>query len=141
MDVYTIEQQFNRRGKPENVKVIKETRCDFSGKVVSGGDRTDDYPAYYCKLKFDYEDQDPCFGSGGKEYKFGQDNKINMYEFLSQPYVIFNDEGDTGETEMPGFLKALVEYATLEHALRDMRINTAKKLIADGTITASMLYE
>lgn len=135
MEIYKKEQRFNSRtGKPAGtIKVCKETRCDFSGRVVDGGERKD-YPAYYCKLVLDYENQDPCFGASGDEFRFGKDNNLNMFDFLSQPYVIFDDVAETGETEMPAFLKSLADYESLDHALRTMRINTAKKLLADGII-------
>ena len=142
MEIYREEQRFDHKtGKPKGTeKVWKETRCDFSGKVVASSER-EDYPAYYCKFILDYETQDPCMGSGGNEFEFGEKHKVEMFQFLNQPYVIYHDSATTGESEMPKFLKWAAKQETLDGALRDMRVATAEKLIAEGLVKGSELSE
>lgn len=141
MYIYTTEPRFNpKTGKPvKGERAWKETRCDFSGRVVESKTRNG-YPAYYCKFKLDYGDQDPCFGASGDEYQFGQECHLNMHRFLSGAYIIFYD-CETGETEMPKFLKALAKHSSLDDALRTMRIATARRLLAAGTIQAADLVD
>lgn len=141
MEIYKVITKFDvDTGKPKPKKAWHATRCDFSGRVVAGGEMGDSYPAYECKIKLDYEDQDPCFGSGGDEYKFGQEYGIYVFDFLSQPYVIFDDFAETGESEMKNFLAEVVKYDSLAHALRSMRIATADKLIKDGVVKPEELF-
>jgi hypothetical protein len=142
--IYDTKAAYNQHsGKRDGTrKVWKETRCDFSGRIVDAPDFGGGYPAYYASFKLDYGDQDPCMGSDGEEFAFGQLNGVDVYGFLHQPYVIFDDtSGDTGETEMPAFLAALKDYDSLDGALRAMRIATAQKLINEGTITPESLGE
>lgn len=136
MELYISEPRFNiKTGKSDvPVKIWKEKRCDFSGEVVLSKDSYG-YPAYYCMYKLDYQDQDPCFGSDGDEFDFGEKYGIYMFDFLYEPYVILNDySGDKG-SKMKAFLKEVSNYDSLDDALRSMRIKTAKKLIEKGIIS------
>lgn len=136
MDIFKSIPQFNpNTGEPENPRRIKiAIRCDFSGRIVDGKGYEGGYPAHGPKIILDYESSDPCFGAGGGEWEFGEKYHIDMFQFLSQPYVIFDDVAETGESEMPSFLKALSEYDDLAHALRAMRIKTATKLVEEGLV-------
>ena len=134
MELFKKELRFNSKtGQPlDPVKVWKETRCDFTGKIVASSE--DKYNNnYYCKFQLDYEDQDSCMGADGLEYDFGQKYGIYMFQFLSDPYVIFED-WETGESYQNKFLKAATKYESLDHALRMIRIKTATKLLEKGTI-------
>jgi hypothetical protein len=154
MEIYKTEQRFDpKTGAPSKpVKTWKETRCDFSGRVVESVEDKG-YPAYYCKFDLDYGSQDPCFGCGGEgdgdEGAFGND-VVDMFQFLSRPYVIFDDSvgdyNDGGpESEMPAFLKALGKLkgnrVSLDGALREMRVRTANRLIKEGIIQPEELNE
>lgn len=141
MELYKDEPKFDpRTGKPDGThRIWKETRCDFSGRVV----RSCEDPnlcAYECRIDLDYEDQDPCFGSGGEEYAFGQKYKVDTYAFLNDGYVIYcNWEDDDYSATMKEFMKALKEHETFAAALRSMRVATAIKLIESGEIKAEDL--
>lgn len=128
MIIYQTVPRFNpKTGKPMKPdREWKEIRCDFSGRVVDSLDG--EYSNYYCSYVLDYQNKDSCMGASGEEYEFGAKHKIDMHEFLSQPYVIFQD-AYTGESEEHKFLKSLAKYESLDDALRSMRIKTAKKLI------------
>lgn len=134
MNVYEIEQRFNRRtGKAEGTdKVWKERRCDFSGEVVA--DRDGDYPKYACLINLDYEDQDSCMGSGGEEYDLHKKHGIDVYAFLNEPYAIHEDA-------MKDFLKSAAKQGNLDYALRSARTATAKRLIEEGVIKPEQLVE
>lgn len=135
MKIYKSEPRFDpRTGEPTHPeKSWKETRCDFTGAVVESRDPKL-YPAYYCQFVLDYGSQDPCFGASGEEFEFGEKYDINMFNFLSDSYVILDDMAETGETAMPKFLKHLSKCESLDGALREMRIKTAKRLIKAGII-------
>jgi hypothetical protein len=141
MKIYKTEPRFNpKTGKPiKPERIWKETRCDFSGKVVESSE-IQYFTTYYCMYYLDYNSQDACMGSGGDEYEFGQKYKVDMFIFLSEPYVIYNNTMPR-ESEEKKFLKALSKYESLDGALRDMRVKTAKKLIESGEISEDSLSE
>lgn len=125
-------------GQPiEPIISYSQTRSDLSGRVVDSVDDGETY--YYCSYKLEYGNQDPIMGADGDEYKFGEEYKVNMFNFLSQPYVFFNDF--SGDSEYPAFFKALKKHDTLDNALRTMRINTARKLIKSGEIKPEDLQD
>lgn len=97
-----------------------------------------------------YNGQDPCYGSDGNEYEFGEEfQDVVIYEFLSGTYHFASDtySGYFAEKEM--IKKALKnvkkrgsiwEYChTFDAMCRAARIATAKKLIKDGIIISKQL--
>lgn len=139
MELYKDEPNFDpRTGKPNGTRrVWKETRCDFTGKVVASCD-DENRSAYECKIDLNYGDEDPCYGSGGDEYAFGRKHKIDVYAFLNDGYVILHD-WETDASAMKDFMMALREHETFAVALRSMRIATAQRLIDSGEIKADYL--
>jgi hypothetical protein len=142
MKIYKNEQRFDSKtGKPNGFeRVWWETRCDFSGRIVDASDENPaegDWPAYYYTINIDYGDQDPCHGSGGDEYDFGRTHNVDMFQFLSEEFVVFDHWNDG--SEMPAFLAALAGQESLGQALRDMRVATARRLIQEGAIVAEGL--
>lgn len=121
-------------GKPYFVKKFKEFRCDFSGEVIDEDLESYSYPSY----NLEYGDQDPCFGSCGKEYEFGKTHDINMFEFLSDTYHFRNDTNDQCVAMMLKYHKSKMSFAEM---CRTSRIEAAETLIKSGEITAEQLYE
>lgn len=143
MKLYKDEPRFDRRSGKQNgtERIWFATRCDFSGRLVSTSE-DEGLKAYYYEINVDHGDEDSCYGACGDEFQFGKDLKIDMYAFLSEPFVVYDDAGnrsDTGETEMPAFLKALSNYEDFDQALRLMRMATLKKLIESGEVKAEEL--
>lgn len=83
MKIYCNVPKFNSKtGKLDgSTREWKETRCDFSGNIVESAD-DESLNAYHCQYKLDYNDNDPCMGSGGIEYEFGKKYKVDMYRLL-----------------------------------------------------------
>lgn len=147
MLIYGLTKRFNQlTGEPEHIKTLKEVRCDYTGLILDGFDDQ------YCVYHLDYEDRDPCFGSGDEEFKFGEEFNINMFEFLSNPYhfyVLGGEDGCYAETQM--MEKALANANkkksewhncyTFDAMCRQARILTARKLINDGAITSDQLTQ
>lgn len=113
-----------RTGKLKGEEMVADhICCDFTGALVDIGDA----PTIY----IDYHYVDPCFGSDGAEYDFGKKYKLDMHEFLSQPYDFAN------WTVYEMFLSMLVQHKndeTFDIALRNMRMKTAQGMIERGQI-------
>lgn len=141
MKIYEQVTRFDpKNGKPYQEWAFKEIRCDFSGKLID--ENNSSYPNYSLK----YEDSDPCFGSDGEEFAFGKKHKVPIYEFLNSDYHFFTDgcDEDGNYIEYNGCVdmmsKLIKHYMSFDGMCRYSRINTAKKLIEDGTITSEQLY-
>lgn len=143
MKIYKQVKKFHPdSGKAITKTVLNELRCDYTGNVI-------DIEAnqMYCSYELNYSDSDPCFGSGGDEYKFGQTHLINMFEFLSGSYHFLQDYERFLFPEkemMRKYLKNLPELYLPEgmcfHDMcRTVRVITASKLIEDGIITPAQL--
>jgi hypothetical protein len=142
MKIYKQVQRFDPvTGKPIMRKSYAETRCDFTGQVLDGGDDQ------YCSYPLNYEDYDPCFGADGEEYDFGQKHGIEMFEFLSGEYHFASVGGGDGvehyaeaqmmEEALKGATKKKSEWYrcfTFDSMCRHARIRTAQRLIDAGEI-------
>ena len=142
MNIYTKKRVFSREsGEEEGHKlVLDHVRCDLTGALIDHREENDWEPEF----SFDYGFSDPCFGSDGREYQFGDEHSVDMHEFLGcKPYHIVSHGGD------PAIQAALVEaYAKLSQSLwssslswflRESRVATATKLITEGVIEAWQL--
>jgi len=133
MNIYEKQDRFDSKtGEPREPEwAWSGYRCDFTGVELN------DYEERLGPAVFlDYESSDPCYGSGGDEYEFGQEFGIDMHEFLSSAYIYYCDmNGRDALTE------ALLENNSdsFQHFLRDSRIKTARELIESGEITAEQL--
>jgi len=132
---------------------VAEHRCDYSGRIIDRDSLS------YCSYECNYGDMDPCFGSSGEEFRFGEKYDVDMFDFLSQPYEFYDDTYTHGTygNEETNMLKELVSFdigeptisskkganriPTLESALRLFRIRVATKLIKDGVIKSEDLVE
>jgi hypothetical protein len=141
MKIYENVQRFDSKtGKPYFVKRFKEFRCDFSGQLIDEDDlETYFYPSY----NLDYESSDPCFGSCGDEYEFGQKHDVAMFEFLSDTYHFRNDIDPDGHGFIDQSVKMMQHYLpdrlSFAEMCRTSRIVTAEKLIESGEIAADQL--
>ena len=130
-------------GKPYLRWEFKEIRCDFSGRVIDEDLNSHSYPNY----NLQYDDQDPCFGSGGDEYHFGQEYGVDMFEFLSGTYHFitgsYNEDGEYVDyNACVEMMKSLInKNISFDAMCRASRIKTAIKLIKEGTILPEQLYE
>lgn len=121
-------------GKPYSTWRFKEHRCDFTGEVIDEDENTSSYPNY----NLDYEDQDPCFGSDGDEYQFGQTFKVDVYSFLSGTYHFLTTDKNACLDMMQNLISYKMDFANM---CRYSRIRAARKLIGDKVIEAEQLYE
>ena len=133
MNIYEKQDRFSQTtGKPvESEWVWAGYRCDITGQKLDN--HTDHLGP---SILLDYGSSDPCFGSSGNEYEFGQEFGINMHEFLSSAYTYYCD--------MEGWdaLANALDHKTPDSFpdfLRESRIKTARKLIESGEITAEQL--
>lgn len=141
MLIFAMVDKFDpNTGKPIQVKKYKETRCDFTGELISS-----DLENHYVDYRLEYGDRDPCFGACGEEFEFGQKYNIeNVYSFLYQDYHFINDyEIDRyGDREMmEHFIKQ--DTASFPNTFAEMcrasRIATATRLLEAKTITSDQL--
>lgn len=138
MKIYSEVTKFNTRtGKPYSSFEKKEVRCDFTGVVIDS-----DYASPYPTYKLDYGDSDPCFASDGDAFEFGKIHGIDMYQLMSDEYVF--DNGDNGlKTDACALMIKKFSrgkgHMTFADMCRYARLETAKKLIKDGIITADQL--
>ena len=138
MIIYRVKPQFDpNSGKPTDpVKEFEAIRCDVTGEVL---DFDNDWAPH---VALNYGTSDPCFGSSTDEFDFGQEFEVDMHEFLSDPYAWVNDGGDALSDALTVAAQALDKGSSLPsvpHFLRSSRVETARKLIAEGTITADQL--
>lgn len=102
MLIYKFEPRFDEKTgkKKEEITVTKELRCDFSGKICRTHEENEHVPTEYKPYPaycLSYNMMDPCYGSGGPEYEFGQKYDINMHRFLSESYAF---RGQGGQQEL-----------------------------------------
>lgn len=124
------------------VSQFAERRCDYSGFVIDyAGDveSTEEDPVLeLCNVyRLDYEDSDPCFGSVGDEYGFGQKYNITMYEFLGADAYIFSLDATYSPWAEASMIKEAYEsgeFYGLNGLFRSARVKTATKLIEEGKI-------
>lgn len=142
MKIYQKTTKFNSNtGEPYSTWKFKELRCDFSGNVIDIDEDGCSYPNYILQ----YEEEDPCFGSDGDEYDFGEKYDISMHEFLSDEYnFLFNSYNGYNACNI------MIKHYINDYPSRDFdfarmcrvsRIKTAIKLIEDGIVTAEQLCE
>lgn len=141
MVIYDKVKRFNSvTGKPVEAWIEKEIRCDYTGELV-------DYDNSYCVYHLDYNDQDPCFGSGGDEFKFGKDFEVEMHSFLSGTYHFKAEDGGFAERDMfeevlKNCDKKKSEWHrcyTFDAICRYARIRTARRLIEKKIIKPEQL--
>ncbi len=136
-------------GTPYSIWGVKEYRCDFTGKLIDSDENSSSYPNYI----LGYGDSDPCFGSCGEEYEFGEKYHIPMYEFLSNEYMFLTssyDENNNYYDENNNYIdiNACAEMIksftdknmSFDEMCRSARIKTAEKLILNKTIKPEQLY-
>ena len=141
MKIYQDVKRFSAKtGKPSGTKrELKEIRCDYTGVILSEDLDENPYPTYH----LDYGSSDPCFGSGGDEYEFGEKYSVDMFPFLSDEYV-FNDSS----YQKVGACAAMIKHfaggegaCSFADMCRISRIETAKRLIENGTIIPIQINE
>ena len=133
MVIYKMTKRFDpQTGTPLPDKATaSHYRCDFTGLAMDEDCDPMDMP--YPRYDLAYGDQDPCFGSGGDEFKLSKDFKMDVYSFLAQPYTIsLNAE------------EAFVAWAaenrlTVSNAFRQARAETARRLLDAGEVTVEQL--
>jgi len=106
--------------------VIAQTRCDYTGKVLS---RQELFP----QIPLLYEDMDPCWGSTGEEFDFEVETGIEISCFLRPEYA-FSRAGHKKLAKMAVALKL-----DIPTAMRLARVRAALKLIRSGAVTADAL--
>lgn len=124
----------------EEIKEIKEYRCDYSGKVINMY-----FEKPYVEYNCDYKTSDPCFGSYEDEYKLIKKYGMNIHKFLSQSYI-FNNSGVINEED--NMINEILEmrkkeetyFPTLEAYFRFFKVRTARILIEDYNISPDNLY-
>lgn len=120
-------------GAPILVWRLKEIRCDFTGEII------DDYNSNPC-YELNYNGQNP-FGSIDGERIFGMKYSIPLNEFLSARYHFANSKDKNDACSQMMRLLINKEYICgFGDMCRYSRIQTAIRLIDDGTITPEQLY-
>ena len=146
MNIYEKVKRFDPiTGQPTERYDFKEVRCDYTGEVI-------DYDSYYCTYNLNYDGQDPCFGSGGEEYRLGKEAKIDVFQFMSQTYHFLSVGGSDAKEDIAEW--QMMEEAmkncrnsksewhrcfTFDSICRHARCRTAFKLIKDGIIKPEQL--
>lgn len=148
MKVYEVATRYNQMtGKPYQVKVFKEIRCDYTGEVI-------EFEEHGCDYHLDYEDRDPCFGAGDEEYAFANKYMIDAFVFLSEPYH-FRAEG--GGSDLAYSAEAIMmreviskckdksspwyNCYTFDAICRAARIATATRLLEEKVLVPEQLME
>lgn len=132
-------------GKPKAIWGEKEIRCDYTGEIL-------DCENMYCTYVLNYEGQDPCFGSGGDEYKLAQDFGLCAYTFFSETYHFLSVGGSDSKDEVAEW--QMIEEAmknckkkdsiwhrcyTFDAMCRTARARTARMLVENKIITKEQL--
>ena len=152
MIVYNKVKRFNSEtGEPVERWVQKEIRCDYTGRVL---EYSDFGPESYCSYHLDYDNHDPCFGSGGDEYQLGKDFKIEVFPFMAQEYHFYSGGGSDTKEEYAEWqmMEEAIENCknpksewhrcyTFDAICRQARCRTARKLIENKAITPEQLEE
>lgn len=123
-------------GVPIKVRGIKEIRCDFTGKLIE--EESSAHPLY----RFDYENEDPCFGSCSEEFAFGKEHNVDMYQFLSGQYHFYYDIDtceDSSASMLESYFKDNGPGCSFADICRGYRLETARKLVSEKTIECSQL--
>lgn len=159
MRVFEIKPRFDQEtGEPcGTMEKLLHHRCDYCGQVLS---RTEEGYCPQLAVNFDYGDSDPNFGSGGDEYKFGEEHGVRIWSLFEEPFCFCNywnnDEGqwpcegmlalefiskfdDMPDPRTPAGMAPLGVVDDLWDAFRSARVRAATKLIKDGTVTVEQL--
>lgn len=115
--------------------------CDFSGEEAEFS--TELGPTY----EVNYEDVDPCIGCNRFEYRFKDKWKVDLHNFLLEPFVLDDDlEGFRGTgPALPKLIEAsskdpeMKDQLYMDQLLRWARIKTADRLLDEGKYTLSQL--
>lgn len=135
MKIYKQVKKFDpNTGKPLMKKVFQEYRCDYTGEVINT-----DESQLYCSYSLDYGDSDPCMGSDDDEYKLGEDNSIDVFEFLNSEYHFLQDYPDNFAEK--AMMKEFGKKGGMcfHEMCRAARTRTALRLIKEGVIVSDQL--
>jgi hypothetical protein len=132
---------FTGKPTPDGEVMLLHERCDVTGDVFNEDDDPESLP--YSHLFFSYC-ADPCFGVPEEEFRFARDFDIDMHEFLSDPYAFSELASNAVAVHAVLASNAVAVHAvqnqlSIADACRQLRVETARRLIDSGAIRPSQL--
>lgn len=128
MRVYRLEDRWDPlTGEPTDPEVVFDhERCELTGDRLRVKDV---YPAYV----LDYDVSDACSGRQGGEEDFFEELGLVPFQFLSGRYTL----GYQAQKRL--LIEATANARSFADALRFARIQTTKRLVAEGEIDPKLL--